>query len=77
MQRAKIFTNGSSQAIRLPKKYRFKTKEVNVSRLGESVVLTPISKSWQEMFDKMEFIPNNDFLNDREDLKPQEREFFK
>ncbi|EMJ97344.1 antitoxin [Leptospira sp. WS58.C1] len=42
MNRAKIFKNGDSQAVRLPKEYRFKGKEVYIHKEGETVVLTPI-----------------------------------
>ncbi|MGJ4754741.1 type II toxin-antitoxin system antitoxin VapB [Leptospira kmetyi] len=42
MNRAKIFKNGDSQAIRLPKDYRFKGKEVYIRRDGDNVILTPI-----------------------------------
>ena len=41
MQTAKLFVNGSSQAVRLPKEYRFSGNEVGVARLGELVVLFP------------------------------------
>lgn len=44
METAKIFENGRSQAVRLPKKYRFTTDEVVISRLGDSLVLTPKDK---------------------------------
>lgn len=40
--RAKLFMNGRSQAVRLPKEFRFDGTEVDVRRDGESVVLTPI-----------------------------------
>ncbi len=42
MNRAKIFKNGDSQAIRLPKDYRFKGKEVYIRKDGDNVILTPI-----------------------------------
>ncbi|ANG99983.1 MULTISPECIES: type II toxin-antitoxin system antitoxin VapB [Leptospira] len=43
MNKAKIFKNGDSQAIRLPKDYRFKGKEVYIRRDGDNVILTPIN----------------------------------
>ena len=39
---AKIFTHGRSQAVRLPKEFRFEGKEVQVSRVGDLVILQPI-----------------------------------
>lgn len=44
METAKIFENGRSQAVRLPKKYRFSVDEVIVQRLGASLILTPKEK---------------------------------
>jgi len=39
---AKLFTHGRSQAVRLPKEFRFKGKEVRVSRVGNRVILEPL-----------------------------------
>ncbi len=41
---AKIFQHGRSQAVRLPKEFRFSGKEVKVSRVGDAVLLEPITK---------------------------------
>lgn len=40
MDKAKVFWSGRSQAVRLPKKYRFDTDEVTIRREGESIVIT-------------------------------------
>lgn len=42
MTTAKIFANGRSQAVRLPRAFRFSGKEVSVRREGEAVILEPI-----------------------------------
>jgi len=42
MNRAKIFQNGDSQAVRLPKEYRFKGKEVYIRKDGKNVILSPV-----------------------------------
>jgi antitoxin VapB len=47
MLTAKLFINGKSQAVRLPKEYRFSGNEVGVVRVGEMVVLYPKEKSWE------------------------------
>lgn len=47
MQRAKIFWSGRSQAVRLPKDYRFKGDEVRIRRRGNAVILEPIADDWQ------------------------------
>jgi antitoxin VapB len=41
MPTAKIFRNGRSQAVRLPKEFRFKGEEVNIRRSGQKVILEP------------------------------------
>jgi len=42
--RAKIFANGRSQAVRLPREFRFEGKEVAIRKEGETVVLEPVAK---------------------------------
>jgi antitoxin VapB len=46
MNTAKIFRTGRSQAVRLPKEYRFKTSQVMVNKVGDLVVLFPRKKGW-------------------------------
>jgi antitoxin VapB len=41
METAKLFRHGGSQAVRLPKKFRFAGREVEIERRGEEVVLRP------------------------------------
>jgi antitoxin VapB len=43
--RAKLFSNGGSQAVRLPKEFRFEGEEVAVRRLGRGIVLEPVAPS--------------------------------
>jgi antitoxin VapB len=45
-KRAKLFQTGRSQAVRLPKEFRFKGKEVRIRKVGTGVVLEPIGKDW-------------------------------
>ncbi len=47
MDTAKIFQTGRSQAVRLPKEYRFNGKEVVIKRVGDGVLLMPIENPWQ------------------------------
>jgi antitoxin VapB len=74
MQKAKVFMNGRSQAVRLPKEFRVEGDEVAVTRLGDAIVLQPIKKTWLDIYHEMSEIPS--FLDEREDSPPQEREFF-
>ncbi|MDD6991063.1 MAG: AbrB/MazE/SpoVT family DNA-binding domain-containing protein, partial [Oscillospiraceae bacterium] len=45
MMTAKIFENGRSQAVRLPKEYRFSSNEVAVNKIGNIVMLMPIEEA--------------------------------
>ena len=47
---AKVFTSGRSQAVRIPKEYRFNCDEVFIEREGGRIVLTPRPRSWKEYF---------------------------
>lgn len=73
METAKLFQNGQSQAVRLPKKYRFAGDKVLIKRVGKAVVLLPYEKSWSTLFDSLEQF-SDDFMSDRQQPEPQERE---
>lgn len=51
---AKIFTTGRSQAVRLPKAFRFNTAEVTIERQGDAVILRPKVQSKEEWWAEME-----------------------
>ena len=53
MDTAKIFQNGRSQAVRLPKEYRFEGTEVLIKRVGNAVVLLPHERSWETLFSSL------------------------
>lgn len=59
MQTAKLFPNGSSQAVRLPKAFRFEGDRVLIRRMGDAVVLLPFQAPWGALFDSLdEFSPD-------------------
>ena len=74
-QIAKVFMNGRSQAVRLPKEFRFDADEVYVSKRGENIVISAKKPTWDEFFDTQPAF-DDEFLADREDSEPQKREFF-
>ena len=53
METAKLFANGQSQAVRLPKEYRFSGDEVGIARMGELVVLYPKDKKDELFFSSL------------------------
>lgn len=73
-QKAKIFMNGRSQAVRLPKEYRFDTDEVYITKQGQNIVISAIKPTWDEFFDSNSVFDDK-FLKDRLNDKPQERDF--
>jgi antitoxin VapB len=73
-QTAKLFMNGRSQAVRLPKEFRFDGKEVAIQQVGDSVVLTPLVNRWKAMFDQLDEMGlSDDFMADRDQPPAQER----
>ncbi|MBU1698480.1 MAG: AbrB/MazE/SpoVT family DNA-binding domain-containing protein, partial [Proteobacteria bacterium] len=52
MDTAKLFINGRSQAIRLPKAYRFEGKEVYIKRISEGILLIPKDKTIWDIWEK-------------------------
>ena len=71
---AKIFMNGRSQAVRLPKECRFDTDEVYITKQGQNIIISPKQPNWDEFFDSRSVF-DDDFLSDRDDDLPQERNF--
>ena len=65
MATAKLFMNGRSQAVRLPKEFRFEGTEVLVKPFGDGVLLLPRTSSWDEWFDGLANFPS-DFMQARE-----------
>lgn len=76
---AKVFRNGRSQAIRLPAEYRFEGSKVQIRRdpgTGD-VILSRRPESWKDFFDLVDRVGvPDDFLSDRGDAPPQERDLF-
>ncbi len=74
MLTAKIFENGGSQAVRLPKKMRFNADEVVVQQLGKAVILVPKEALWQTFLDGLNSFTDDIFEDGREQDIQQERE---
>ena len=73
MKTAKIFQNGQSQAVRLPKEFRFNGKEVFIKRLGNAIILLPKDDWWGPM-DRNIGKFSDDFMNDRDQGVTETRE---
>jgi len=74
METAKLFINGNSQAVRLPKEYRFPGNEVGIRKVGNIAILFPIDQAWETFIDGLNSF-SDDFLADgRERQLEQVRE---
>ena len=73
MQTAKIFFNGRSQAVRLPKDFRFADNDVYIKKIGRMVVLLPRDDPWSPLIDSLDQF-TGDFMEDRKqpDQPPRE-----
>jgi antitoxin VapB len=69
---AKLFKNGESQAVRLPREFRFNGDEVFIKRIGSAVILLPKAKSWDTLIDSLAKFPD-DFMTDREQPSASDR----
>ena len=75
MKTAKLFFNGRSQAVRLPKEFRIEGQEVYIKQTGNVVQLIPMSGSWETLFSSLDrFSP--DFMADRQQPELEGREDF-
>ena len=73
MATTRVFKSGNSQAVRLPKKFRFKGKEVEIFRRGEEVVLRERNNRMSRVFEILAGFPDDFDLGDRKKDKPQKR----
>ena len=73
METAKLFKNGRSQAVRLPKAFRLGGDQVFIKKVGNAVVLIPYHDCWQPLFDSLTQF-SDDFMESREQPGQQVRE---
>jgi len=76
-QLAKVFQNGRSQAIRIPKEFRVDTTEVFIEKVGDTLVIRPTKiNKWDEFFDILDEFDTSDFMLDREQPPLDNKELF-
>lgn len=73
MHTAKLFKTGKSQAVRLPKAYRFRGTKVYLKRVGNAVVLIPEQNSWEPLIESLHLF-SDDFMAERVQPPTQYRE---
>ncbi len=74
---AKVFQNGRSQAIRIPKEFRVDTDEVSINKIGDTLIIKQnLENKWELFFDALDGVDTEGFLEDIEQLPIQNREMF-
>ena len=76
MTYARVFQSGNSQAVRLPKEFRFNVDQVEIFRQGGDIVLRAVPVSAAVVFDLLASFPPDFMQEGRGDTPPQEREAF-
>jgi antitoxin VapB len=69
---AKLFRNGKSQAVRLPKEFRFPGDKVYIQKMGNAVILLPYDDPWEPFFQALELFPD-DFMDEGR-MQPTEQQ---
>ena len=73
METAKLFQNGKSQAVRLPREFRFRSDRVYIKRIGDAVVLLPYQAPWSTLIGSLSLF-SADFMSERSQPSVQNRE---
>lgn len=74
MMSAKLFENGRSQAVRLPKEFRFEGTEVNIAKIGSCVILIPKEDAFALSLAGLDMFSDDFMAEGREQEHEQERE---
>ena len=74
METAKVFESGRSQAVRIPKRFRFSGDEVFIQKIGDAILLTPKEKAWETFLEGLNGFTDDFFEDGREQGTPQVRE---
>ncbi len=71
--KARVFQSGNSQAVRLPKEFRFRSSVVEIYRRGDEVVLRENAATLEEAFDLLAGLTGGLFSGGRKDVLPLEK----
>jgi len=74
MQTARLFANGRSQAVRLPKECQFEGENVYIQKVGDAVILFPVDKEWEVFLHGLNSFSDDFMAGGRMQGNGQERE---
>jgi len=74
MKTAKLFKNGQSQAVRLPKEFRMIGNEVYIKKQGEAIILLPKENSWAPLFSSLNHFTKDFRIERNQPGEDQKRE---
>ena len=74
MEKAKLFQNGNSQAVRLPKEFRMPGNEVKISKKGNQIIIEPLETTWDALFESLAEFPEDFMEEGRNQPAVQNRE---
>lgn len=73
VRKARVFKSGNSQAVRLPKEFRFQVEEVEISRRGDEIVMREPKRNLADAFEALASMPEDFMEEGRKDDPPQKR----
>lgn len=74
MTTAKVFQSGNSQAVRLPKAFRVTSRELEIYRRGDEIVLREPAQGLERAFAALASLPDDFLADGRGDTPPQRRD---
>ena len=74
MEKAKLFQNGNSQAVRLPKEFRMPGNEVKIYKKGDQIIIEPLETTWDALFESLAEFPEDFMEEGRNQPAAQNRE---
>lgn len=74
MKTAKLFKNGQSQAVRLPKEFRMEGTEVYIQKQGDAIILLPKERSWATLIESLDLFEKDLEIERNQPTEEQKRE---
>ena len=75
MTTTRVFKSGNSQAVRIPAKFKIQSSEVEISKRGDELIISPRQKDLSDAFQLMTEMTDDFMIQGRNDTPPQERDF--